>query len=66
MIKLVSLFSGSSGNAILISGKETKILVDAGLSGAKIENALRSIGENICEIQAILISHEHKIGRAHV
>jgi len=59
MIKLVSLFSGSSGNAILISGKETKILVDAGLSGAKIENALRSIGENICEIQAILISHEH-------
>lgn len=59
MITLVSLYSGSSGNAIYISCKNTKILVDAGLSGRKIEDALLSIGENICNIQAVLISHEH-------
>jgi len=59
MFTLVSLFSGSSGNAIFISGNNTKILVDAGLSGTKIERALSSIGEDICNIQAILISHEH-------
>lgn len=59
MITLVSLFSGSSGNAIFVSAGNTKILVDAGLSGKKIEAALSSIGENIRNIQAILISHEH-------
>lgn len=59
MISLVSLFSGSSGNAIFVSNKNTKILVDAGLSGKKIEEALFSIGEDIRDIQAILISHEH-------
>ena len=59
MIKLVSLFSGSSGNAIYVSGNKTKILVDAGLSGKRIEQALLSIGEDIRNIQAILISHEH-------
>lgn len=59
MITLASLFSGSSGNAIYVSNKNTKILVDAGLSGKKIEQALLSIGEDIRDIQAILISHEH-------
>jgi len=59
MITLVSLFSGSSGNAIYVSNNNTKILVDAGLSGKKIEEALSSIGEDIRDIQAILISHEH-------
>lgn len=59
MITLVSLFSGSSGNAIYVSNKNTKILVDAGLSGKRIEEALSSIGEDIRDVQAILISHEH-------
>lgn len=59
MITLVSLFSGSSGNAIYVTNNNTKILVDAGLSGKRIEEALFSIGEDIRDIQAILISHEH-------
>ena len=59
MIKLASLFSGSSGNAIYISTENTHILVDAGLSDKRIEEALSSIGGNIRDIQAILISHEH-------
>ncbi|HZK25944.1 MAG TPA: MBL fold metallo-hydrolase [Thermoclostridium sp.] len=59
MLTLASLYSGSSGNAIYVSNENTKVLVDAGLSGKKIEQAISSIGEDIGNIQAILISHEH-------
>ena len=59
MLKLASLYSGSSGNSIYISSKSTHILVDAGLSGKRIEKSMASIGESIKNIQAILISHEH-------
>ena len=59
MLTLASLYSGSSGNAIYVSNKNTKVLVDAGLSGKKIEEAISSIGEDIRNIQAILITHEH-------
>lgn len=59
MIKVCSLFSGSSGNCIFISSKETAILIDAGLSGRKIEKAIESIGESFDNISAIFITHEH-------
>ncbi len=54
-----SLYSGSSGNSIFISSKETKILVDAGLTGKSIISALENIGERPEELQGILITHEH-------
>ncbi|QNU66786.1 MBL fold metallo-hydrolase [Ruminiclostridium herbifermentans] len=59
MVKFCSLFSGSSGNALFIGTETTKILIDAGLSGKRILEALCSIGENPSELSAILISHEH-------
>jgi phosphoribosyl 1,2-cyclic phosphodiesterase len=59
MIKFCSLYSGSSGNSLFIATEETKILIDAGLSGKRIIEALRSIGENPSELSAILITHEH-------
>ncbi len=58
-LSLAPLFSGSSGNAILISSGNTRVLVDAGVSGRRIEEALRSIGQDIREIKGILITHEH-------
>ncbi|GFR36260.1 hypothetical protein TCEA9_20720 [Thermobrachium celere] len=54
-----TLYSGSSGNSIYIGTHRTKILVDAGLSGKKIQEALLEIGVNPSEIKAILITHEH-------
>ncbi|MGL5244924.1 MAG: MBL fold metallo-hydrolase, partial [Sarcina sp.] len=54
-----SLFSGSSGNSIFVSSDNTKILIDAGLSGKKIIEALEHIDENPKEIDAIFITHEH-------
>ena len=59
MIKVCSLFSGSSGNCIFVSSGETSILVDAGVSGKRIEEALTSIGESAQSISGIIITHEH-------
>ncbi|NSW90772.1 MAG: MBL fold metallo-hydrolase [Firmicutes bacterium] len=60
MIKFCSLFSGSSGNAIFLATDKLKILIDAGLSKKRIEQALISIGENPADLTAILVTHEHK------
>lgn len=54
-----SLYSGSSGNSIFVSSDNTKILVDAGLSGKRIIDALEQIDENPKEIDGIFITHEH-------
>lgn len=59
MIKFCNLFSGSTGNCTYISSENTKILVDAGVSCAKISKALSELDTNLDEIDAILITHEH-------
>ena len=58
-MKFCSLFSGSTGNSLFIQGRETKILVDSGVSAKKITEALNSIDEDISQINAILVTHEH-------
>lgn len=58
-LSITPLFSGSSGNAILIRSEQTKILVDAGVSGKRIEQALAEVGETAGDIKAILLTHEH-------
>ena len=59
MLKFCSLFSSSDGNSLFIKSDSSSILIDAGVSTSKIVNALSSIGENINNINAILITHEH-------
>ena len=58
-MKLTSLYSGSSGNCLLLVQNETKLLIDAGLSGSKIQAMLKIAGVEPCELSAILITHEH-------
>lgn len=58
-IKFCSLSSGSSGNCQYIGTDRTKILVDSGLSGKKIEALLLSIDVKPEEIDYILVTHEH-------
>ncbi|MCM1114073.1 MAG: MBL fold metallo-hydrolase [Clostridium sp.] len=60
MAKVCQLFSGSSGNSILISYKEHHFLVDIGVSAKKCENALIALGIHPDDIDAIFITHEHK------
>ncbi|MDZ5016924.1 MBL fold metallo-hydrolase, partial [Clostridium perfringens] len=58
-MKFCSLYSGSSGNSMFIASENAKILIDAGLPGKKIDDALKSIGENPNEIDGIFVTHEH-------
>ena len=59
MLKFCSLYSGSSGNSSFIQSENINILVDAGVSGKKIIDALASINIGIENISAILVTHEH-------
>ncbi len=59
MSKVCQLFSGSSGNSILISGGGSNFLVDIGVSAKRCENALSSIGVDADSIDGIFITHEH-------
>ena len=53
------LFSGSSGNAVYVGEGEDGILVDAGVSCARIVKELDHIGVKPESLKAILITHEH-------
>ena len=39
-MKLLSIASGSSGNCIYVGDKKTNLLIDAGISGKRIESGL--------------------------
>ena len=54
-----SLYSGSSGNSMFITSDRAKILIDAGLPGKKIDEALKAIDEETKNIDGIFITHEH-------
>lgn len=58
-MRLVSIASGSSGNAIYVGTEETHILVDAGISAKRIEEGLNSIGIKGSDLDAVLLTHEH-------
>lgn len=58
-MNLVSITSGSSGNCIYAGSDNTHILIDAGISGKRIEEGLNSIGLKTSELSGILITHEH-------
>jgi phosphoribosyl 1,2-cyclic phosphodiesterase len=53
------LASGSKGNAIFLGTDRTRILIDAGISGANLEKRLSTLGVDLNTIAAILITHEH-------
>lgn len=60
MVFFSPLASGSKGNSILIGYGESKILVDVGISFKELERRCRKIGVSFDDIDAILVTHEHK------
>ena len=54
------LASGSSGNSLYIESNKKRILVDAGLSGKKITSLLDEVGRKPEDLDAILVTHEHR------
>ena len=59
MAKVCQLFSGSSGNSILVSSSGHNYLVDIGVSAKKCENGLNQIGIEPGSIEGIFVTHEH-------
>ena len=59
MLNFCSLYSGSSGNSLFVETENTKLLIDAGVSSKKIENALDGLNINPSLLDGILITHEH-------
>ena len=60
MLKISPLFSGSKGNCTLIQSDNTNILLDAGFNYRSILRALESRGLTPKDIDAIVITHEHR------
>ena len=58
-MKFCVLGSGSRGNATYLESGETRILIDAGMSGVELQKRLAGIGVDISSIDAILVTHEH-------
>lgn len=58
-LTIAPLFSGSSGNSILLRSKNARVLIDAGVSCKKICEELEKTGTDIRGIDGILITHEH-------
>ena len=59
MMELCSIASGSSGNCIYVGTDDTHLMIDAGISGKRIENGLNTIGLKTGEMNGVLITHEH-------
>ncbi len=58
-MRFTVLGSGSTGNAILITAGETRVLVDAGLSAKETVRRLALVGEDVSRLDGIIITHEH-------
>lgn len=59
MFGFCPLASGSKGNSVYFGSKETKVLIDVGLSYLQLQSRLSEIGVKLEDIEAILITHEH-------
>lgn len=58
-MRFTVLGSGSTGNSVLITTENTRVLVDAGLSSKQILTRLADVGEDFEKLDGILITHEH-------
>lgn len=58
-MKVISLQSGSNGNCIYVETPGTRLLFDAGISGATAQERLAERGRDIRKVDALIISHDH-------
>lgn len=59
MVRFTVLASGSKGNCSVVTGGNTRILVDAGLSCRELFRRMRLVDEDPATLDAIIITHEH-------
>jgi len=59
-MQVISLQSGSNGNCIYVEAGGVRLLFDAGISGSQAQSRLAARGRDICAVDAVLISHDHR------
>ena len=59
MIRFSVLASSSRGNATVISGGGTHVLVDTGISALRIRKGLAECGLHDSDISGVFFTHEH-------
>ena len=59
-MEVIALQSGSSGNCIFVEAGDRQLLFDAGISGVQAEARLAAHGRDIRDIDALIISHDHR------
>src|SRR5690554_5369682 len=58
-MKFCSIASGSSGNCLFLQSQHTKLLIDVGISGKRVTNALDQLDVKGEELDGILVTHDH-------
>lgn len=58
-MELCSIASGSSGNCIMAGANDSYLMIDAGISGKRIEQGLNAVGHKTSEMKGVLVTHEH-------
>ena len=59
MMRLSVLSSSSRGNASVITAGDAVVLVDAGISAARIRKGLQECGLSVAQLSGIFLTHEH-------
>lgn len=58
-MRVCLLASGSKGNAVYVESRETRLLIDAGLSARELKFRLSLIGVTGESLNGLLVTHEH-------
>ncbi|MDT6979456.1 MBL fold metallo-hydrolase [Levilactobacillus zymae] len=58
-LRISILSSGSTGNVCYVESPNERLLIDAGLSGKKIEKLMGDIDRSLTDVNALLVTHEH-------
>ena len=54
-----SITSGSSGNCICVGDDNTHVMIDAGISGKRIEAGMNKYDYTTADMNGLLVTHEH-------
>ena len=58
-MKVITLQSGSNGNAVYVESNGTQLLFDAGITGKQAQLRLEMFDRDIRDVDAVIISHDH-------
>jgi len=59
VLRVCLLASGSKGNAVYVESRDTRLLIDAGLSARELKSRLALIGADGEKLDGLLVTHEH-------